>query len=66
VKSYRIYILGSDGRIQLGEAFEAPDDHAACAAAQGLSRPGQATELWEGGRIIGRVSKDGVFSLGAH
>jgi len=64
LKSYRIYIVGSDGRLQLGQAFEAPDDRTAGALAEGMAASGQIGELWEGGRMVGRVSTQGVFNLG--
>ncbi|HLZ73811.1 hypothetical protein [Phenylobacterium sp.] len=64
MKSYRIYIVDPDGRLQLGQAFEAVDDKAAGAQAQAAARRGRDAELWEGGRLVGRVSKDGVFTAG--
>ncbi len=64
MKSYRIYIVDPDGRLQLGQAFEAVDDATAGAQAQGGAQRGRTAELWEGGRIVGKVSKDGVFSAG--
>jgi hypothetical protein len=65
VKAYRIYIVGSDGRLQLGQAFEATDDKAAGGRAEILAVRGQIAELWEGGRMVGLVSKEGVFTPGA-
>jgi hypothetical protein len=64
VKAYRIYIVGSDGRLQLGHAFEATDDLIAGARAETHAARGQVAELWEGGRMVGRVTSDGVFSTG--
>ncbi|MDB5426188.1 MAG: hypothetical protein JWP28_440 [Phenylobacterium sp.] len=64
VKAYRIYIVGSDGRLQLGQAFEAPDDRTAGALAELAAVRGQIAELWEGGRMVGRVSTRGVFNIG--
>jgi hypothetical protein len=64
VKAYRIYIVGSDGRLQLGQAFEDADDTAAGARAETLAETGQIAELWEGGRMVGKVSKSGVFKPG--
>jgi hypothetical protein len=64
VKSYRIYIVGSDGRLQLGQAFEAPDDRTAGALAAGAAVNGLVAELWEGGRMVGQVSTQGVFNMG--
>jgi hypothetical protein len=65
VKSYRIYIVDPDGRLQLGLAFDAVDDHAAGQQAQGVARRGRAAELWEGGRLVGRVSTDGLYTAGS-
>jgi hypothetical protein len=65
VKAYRIYIVDADGRLHLGEAFEVVDDQAAGARAEALAAGGKIAELWEGGRMVGHVSKQGVFTLGA-
>jgi len=65
LKSYRIYIVGADGRLQLGQAFEEADDIVAGVRAQGLAVNGQTAELWEGGRMVGQVSADGVFTPGS-
>ena len=59
--TYRAYVVAAGGRLQLGETFDAPDDEAAVAHVQALGRP-TAMELWEAGRLIGRVSKLGVFT----
>ncbi|HZZ33781.1 MAG TPA: hypothetical protein VFE10_17495 [Phenylobacterium sp.] len=64
MKSYRIYILETDGRLQLGDAFDATDDQMAAARAQDVAEKGRTAELWEGGRIVGRVSKGGAFMDG--
>ena len=53
MKAYRIYIVGSDGRLQLGQAFEAVDDAAAAGHAERLATPGSVAEVWEGGRMVG-------------
>lgn len=63
MKSYRIYLVGRDGRLELGDAFEAADDDAAATRAVEVAAGGKA-ELWEGGRIVGRVSNDGGFTRG--
>jgi hypothetical protein len=65
VKSYRIYIVDPDGRLQLGLAFEAVDDRAAGLQAESAARRGAAAELWEGGRLVGRVSTDGLYTPGS-
>ena len=64
MKSYRIYIVDPDGRLQLGQAFEAVDDRAAGAQAESAAQKGRTAELWEGGRLVGRVSEDGAFTVG--
>lgn len=64
MKSYRVYHVGKGGRLHLGEAFSAPDDHAAVETARGLYIDGQAAELWEGGRLVGQFSSLGEFSAG--
>lgn len=64
MKAYRVYIVGSDGRLQLGQAFEADDDKVAGERAEILAAKGQIAELWEGGRMVGQVSKQGVFTTG--
>jgi hypothetical protein len=64
LKSYRVYIVGSDGRLQLGEAFDAVDDAVAAARAEARSAGQHSVEIWQGGRLVGQVSKDGVFKTG--
>lgn len=64
VKSYRIYIVGSGGRLQLGETFNERDDAEAAAYACGAIPRGQVAELWEAGRLVGRIDKDGQFVRG--
>ena len=61
MKSYRIYIVGKDGRLRLGDAFEAAADSDAIARAEAAAGTGETAELWEGGRMIGATSADGVF-----
>ena len=64
MKAYRIYIVDPDGRLQLGQAYEAADDQAAAERALGAASKGHVAELWEGGRIVGRVTEHGVFEPG--
>lgn len=64
MKAYRIYIVDQDGKLQLGQAFEESDDVVAGVRAVTLAVSGQTAELWEGGRMVGRVSVDGVFIPG--
>ena len=63
MKAYRVYVVGADGRLQIGHAFGAPDDRTAVAKAQALAAKGQTLELWENGRLVGRVGKDGALDL---
>ena len=64
MSSYRIYRVGPAGRLVLGEAFEAKDDAAAIERARTLHDATGPAELWEGGRLVGRFSKLGVFTPG--
>lgn len=55
--SYRIYMLGHDGRILSGRNITCANDEDAREAAQwGLSGGGEA-EVWIGTRCLGRVSE---------
>ena len=65
MKSYRIYIVDPDGRLHLGLAFEAVDDKAAGAQAEIAAHRGRTAELWEGGRLAGRVSTEGLYTSGS-
>ena len=62
--AYRIYLVGASGRLQLGEAFQAPGDAEAIEAARALAPAGQVAELWAGGRLVGRFSRTGDFAPG--
>ncbi len=64
VATYRIYRVAGSGRLRLGQTFEAPDDARATALARELLVAGEACELWEGGRIVGRFSKLSDFTKG--
>ena len=64
MRSYRVYIIGRDGRLQFGAAFEASDDKAAAARAVEVAQAGRTAELWAGGRLVGKVSTKGVFVPG--
>ena len=66
MKSYRVYIVGFDGRLQLGQAFDARDDTEASRRAHGVATPGLTAELWQGGRLVGTISRDGVFAFSEH
>jgi hypothetical protein len=60
--AYRLYHVAEGGRLRLGEAFQALDDAQAIARARVLRLSGEASELWEGGRIVGRFSKSGGYA----
>ena len=60
-----MYRVGPGGRLQQGQAFQAEHDRAAVDHARGLHDGVHPAELWEGGRLIGRFSKLGLFSSGA-
>ena len=62
--TYRIYHVGDDGRLRLGDRVEAAQDDLAAATASSLLFEGQAAELWDGGRLVGRFSKTGDFTRG--
>jgi len=59
--TYRIYHVGSGGRLRVGETFVAEGDREAVARAHGQLVPGQPAELWEWGRPIGRFTRDHEF-----
>lgn len=59
--TYRIFHVGVGGRLRLGQSFPAQSDEDAAAQARELLSPGQAAELWEGGRLVGRFSKTHEF-----
>lgn len=60
--SYRIYRVAAGGRLVLGEAFHGSSDAEAIRRGQVLQEPGTAAELWDGGRLVGRFSKQGAFT----
>ena len=60
--TYRIYHVGSGGRLRLGDTFQAVKDEEAVARAHALLHRGEPAELWQGGRIVGRFSDTHQFS----
>ena len=60
--AYRLYHVGDGGRLRLGEAFQAPDDGVAVETGRHLRPTGEAAELWQAGRIVGRFSKSGGYA----
>ena len=64
MQSYRIYYVEVGGRLRVGETLQASDDAEAVARARPLLTPGEAAELWEGGRRAGLFSRAHEFSPG--
>jgi hypothetical protein len=62
--TYRIYLVGPDGRLRLGETFEARDDAEARARLGAVAPAGQSAELWASGRLVGQLSRTGKFQAG--
>lgn len=62
LESYRIYHVGSGGRLRLGESYQASEDKEAVVKAQALLLRGQPAELWQGGRLVGRFSDAHEFT----
>ena len=60
--AYRLYHVAEGGRLRLGDAFQAVDDAEAIERARRLRLRGEAAELWQGGRIVGRFSKSGGYA----
>lgn len=59
---YRFYIVGPADRLEPVDTFHSPSDDEAVASAAARRADGQAAELWQGGRLVGRFSKLGVFT----
>jgi len=62
VPSYRLYRNGPQQRLLPAEPLVGLDDQDAAAVAARRLAAGQGGELWDGGRLVGRFSKDGVFT----
>lgn len=50
--TYRVYIIEADGRVRLGDGFEARDDEEALARLEAPPEHGVTLELWQGGRLL--------------
>lgn len=57
--------MTAGGRLVASEAFHGSGDADAIRRGQALQQPGTAAELWDGGRLVGRFSKQGAFSPGS-
>jgi hypothetical protein len=64
VAQYRFYIVGEKDRLRPAEALDCADDVEAVQAASRHLVLGNAAELWDAGRLVGRFSKLGVFTPG--
>ncbi len=64
LQSYRIYHVGPGGRLRVGDTVLAAGDDDAVIKARPLLSPGEAAELWQGGRRAGRFSKAHQFDPG--
>lgn len=62
--TYRVYHVGSDGRLTVGETFSASADAEAVTRARPQLVHARAAELWQGGRLVGRFSKAHEFTPG--
>lgn len=62
--TYRVYHVGSDGRLTVGETLTASADAEAVTRARAQLLPARAAELWAGGRLVGRFSKTHEFTAG--
>lgn len=60
--TYRLYHVDAGGRLRPGDTFTALSDAEAVAKGRPLLRPGQGAELWDGGRLAARFSRDHEFS----
>ena len=64
MRGYRLYHVGDGGRLRLGEAFQAENDQHAVEKGRLLRLSGEAAELWQAGRILGRFTKTGTYTPG--
>lgn len=59
-----MYHVDVDGRLRLGDTFAAISDDEAVAIARPRLRASHGAELWDGGRMAGRFSRDHQFFPG--
>lgn len=55
MSAYRLYQIDGAGRFFGAQWIEAADDEAALAAARALC-PSMACELWQGQRLVGKIT----------
>lgn len=63
--SYIIYLIDKARRVRLGERLDCDGDEAAIAALLRAEREGGEAELWQGGRLVARLSAKGDLSKGS-
>ncbi|PZQ63261.1 MAG: hypothetical protein DI570_09610 [Phenylobacterium zucineum] len=59
-----MYHVDPDGRLRLGDTFDAHTDDDAVIAARPRLRAGHGAELWAGGRMAGRFTHGHEFFPG--
>jgi len=62
VKEYKLYCIGSDGRIAMRHDYHAADDLDSLDRATELCGEYEI-EIWQGERFVARVTKAGTASL---
>jgi hypothetical protein len=62
--TYRVYHVGTDGRLTVGDTFSVSADAEAVARARPRLIHARSAELWQGGRLVGRFSKTHEFTPG--
>ena len=62
MSEYKLYCIGSDGRVAMRHDYSARDDLASLERAKELCGEYEI-EVWHGSRFVARVTKDGTASL---
>lgn len=62
--SYRIFLLGLDGRLQAPLVVECAGDADAILHLANSARPYPGSELWDGGRPVAHIGPDGEAKAG--
>ena len=64
--SYIVYLIDNARRVRLGERFDCAADEPAVERFGRIDREGGEAELWQGGRLIARLSAKGELSKGSN
>ena len=56
--AYRVYCLDGVNRVQGAEWVEAPDDEVAITLARGVMRESPKCEVWDGNRLVARLTSE--------